>query len=561
MNNLWPRETNAFSAEEFTICIITESGSNPAALSTGVAKSRMLFSISVSNICPGEPAAVAGGDPDSNAVSAVAQIMAQTLRKYPMRIFKDPSPTSHSEDKHRHWHRQITVVALLAGLSGCFDKPPPVGVIGHVDGNFGGVVSDEPRASLIARDILSAGGTAADAAVALYFALSVTFPSGASLGGGGVCVVHDSKTRKVEVIDFRTGAPSSGNKRGSRSIGIPGNPRGMFALHARYGQLRWQQVVFPAEDMARFGAPVSRALAHELGRGGGAFKTKSGGVPKEGDNLQQVELAATLGRIRAKGAGEIYTGLLARKLEAGVAAMGAKLPIADLRGYRPVWRQTATAHFGNHTVHFPPAPISGGVIAAHMWDSLEENGAYVPSPAAARQKSLKASSEAAIRAVLLPKKRKLNFRSDYGVTSFATIDRAGGAVACSVTANRRFGVGRIIPGTGVLAAWAPGKANGGVSLAPMLIVNPHSGNGYLAAAASGNVGAPGALMSVVLRVLLDEQPVETALAGPRFHAAGVDAAKARVNIIHCPGGMPDVPESCSYGVDPGGHGYAATAGN
>ncbi len=499
-----------------------------------------------------------------------------------MRIFKERSPTKGSKDKSLQWLRQITVSLALAGavagLAGCSDNPPPVGAIGHIEGHFGGAVSDEPRASLVARDILSAGGTAADAAVALYFALSVTFPSGASLGGGGVCVVHDSRTRKVEAIDFRVGAPSSSSAgassdagasgevgRARASIGIPGNPRGMFALHARYGHLRWQQLVTPAEDMARFGAPVSRALAFELGRGGGrggsVFKSKSGAVPKEGDNLQLVELSATLGLIRAKGAGVFYTGLLARKLEAGAASLGASLNIGDLRDYRPVWRKTVTGKFGNHTVHFPPSPVSGGMIAAHMWNSLAENGGYKSSPAAVREQSLATSTMAALRVVLKRDRRKSNFQVDYGVTSFATIDRAGGAVACSVTANDRFCVGRIIPGTGILAARSPESAKGGVSLAPMLIVNPHSGNSYFAAAASGNAVAPAALISVALRVLLDKQPVKAAVAAPRFRAAKVDASSARVNLIYCPAGMPKAPATCTYGVDPHGHGYAASGGN
>jgi gamma-glutamyltranspeptidase/glutathione hydrolase len=477
-----------------------------------------------------------------------------------MRIFNGPSPTKETKDKCRQWWRQITVVVALIGLAGCFSKPLPVGAIGHAEGNFGGVVSDEPRASLVARDMLSAGGTAADAAVALYFTLAVTYSPAASLGGGGVCVVHDSLTRKVEVIDFRTGLIPPGTPV-RKSIGIPGNPRGMFALHARYGRLRWQQLVFRAENMARFGTPVSRALANELSRGGKMFKTKSGGVLKEGDNLRQVELAAVLGLIRAKGAGEFYTGLLAKKFAAGAAAIGAQFDIADLRGYRPVWRKTVTGTFGNHTVHFPPAPVSGGMIAAHFWNKLKEEGGYDSSSEEARAQSLKTAYETAIRAILKQDARKSNFRSDYRVASFATIDRAGGAVACSVTANRRFGVQRTIPGTGIFAARTPVIADGAVSLAPMLIVNSHSGNGYFAAAVSGNAAAPGALISVALRVLLDDKPAKEALAAPRFKAAGVNAADGRVNLIYCADGMPNEPKSCSYSVDPGGHGYAASGGN
>ncbi|MEK9647411.1 MAG: hypothetical protein VW547_17880, partial [Alphaproteobacteria bacterium] len=67
--------------------------------------------------------------------------------------------------------QSIGGVLAAAILAGCSFDAPPEGQIGHVEGNFGGVVSGEPRASLIGRDVLSAGGSAVDAAVAMYFAL------------------------------------------------------------------------------------------------------------------------------------------------------------------------------------------------------------------------------------------------------------------------------------------------------------------------------------------------------------------------------------------------------
>ena len=90
-------------------------------------------------------------------------------------------------------HRQTALLVCALLLSGCdvFDTKP-LGVIGSAGPIFGGAVADEPSAALIARDALSAGGSAADAAVALYFGLAATYPIAAGLGGGGMCVVRSA---------------------------------------------------------------------------------------------------------------------------------------------------------------------------------------------------------------------------------------------------------------------------------------------------------------------------------------------------------------------------------
>ena len=138
---------------------------------------------------------------------------------------------------------------------------PAEGTPGHVSGFLGGVVADEPRAALVAREVLSRGGNAADAAVALGFALAVTLPSRAGLGGGGACLAYSPAANSVnggvpEAIAVH--AAGARARRGGRRTGpaaVPMLARGLFALHARYGRRPFETLIAPAEQMARFGVP------------------------------------------------------------------------------------------------------------------------------------------------------------------------------------------------------------------------------------------------------------------------------------------------------------------
>lgn len=211
---------------------------------------------------------------------------------------------------HKLWEfsarcfRYLTIILFLSAtsmLGACADMPKiriEVGTFATVPVRHEGfIVAGEPQAALVAHNILQEGGNAIDAAVALGFSLAVTLPSSAGLGGNGACIVHDLSAGSAETLDFLL-------RRNSPSL-----VSGLFSLHAKYGSLPWSQIISPAENMARFGHLVSRALARDLKLYGSKlfndrmaielFMTANRNMLEAGDQMRQPLLASTLGEIRA----------------------------------------------------------------------------------------------------------------------------------------------------------------------------------------------------------------------------------------------------------------------
>ena len=462
---------------------------------------------------------------------------------------------------HGGW---IMAAAAILAVGAC-DSPDkrPVGTVGHVQGFAGMVAADEPRAALIGRDVLSAGGTAADAATAMYFTLAVTYPSTASLGGGGSCIVHDSGRKKTEVIEFPAIASTTG---GGAPSAVPANPRGFFALHAKYGRLRYESLLAEPERLARNGTSVSRALATDLARAvpilgrdpaaRAIFLHSDGSVLREGDTLVQPQLAAVIANLR-RSTGDFYVGIGARDLVKSVRAAGGTLSLEDLRDIRPVWRDTLTIKVGNDVAHFAPPPSVGSAVAAELvgavWDRW--SGA-----SAAERPHLLAEASARVfadrarwmrpngwtsddPAGLVTDKHLTELMAGYNpdhhvpatgasspptdnpaATGFVVMDAEGSSVVCAVTAYGLFGGGRVAPGTGIVLAGTPGP-NGPPALTSMMVVNPNSTEVHFAGAASGGATAPSALVGSFLAATIDAKPLGDALALPRLvHPAVPDAA-------------------------------------
>ena len=464
---------------------------------------------------------------------------------------------------------------------------PAPGTPGYVSGFLGGVAADEPHAALAAREVLSAGGTAADAAVAAGYMLAVTLPSRAGLGGGGGCLAYDPDKASAnggvpEAILF---VPPPGGGAGSRPAAVPMLARGLFALQARYGRRPFDSLTIYAEQAARFGVPVSRAFARDIAVVAGplagnpaaraVFLQPDGAPLTEGMSLVQPDLGATLAQLRVAGVGDLYVGTLAHKLADAAGQAGGGLTLAALRDSLPQFAPALAvdAPHGDQAVFLPP-PADGGLAAAAAFRVLlAKPGAFKSAQdralavtAAWRSQRGQGNPEALLAgAVPLTALPPLP-----ASTSLVTLDRDGRAVACTFSLNNLFGTGRVAPGTGVLLGASPSWMPPAL-LAAGLTWNPHIQAFRAAVGGSGQEGAPLAVADALLQIQQISVRVTpggaaaslTPLADsplPVVSTSGATLRPApepgRANVISCAGYLPGEQGSCGWTTDPRGAGLA-----
>ena len=270
-------------------------------------------------------------------------------------------------------------------------------------GNFGGVASPETLASHIGVSVLAMGGNAIDAAVAIGFALAVTFPSAGNIGGGGFLLYRHPSGRNV-AIDFRETAPAmatsdmylskdgkvisgdGGPVDGYRACGVPGSVAGFEQAWMRYGSGRipWSKLVDPAVQLASGGFSMPHSLQRSLSlsmdriSSDRSFQTmflsKSivGWQPQRtGTTIRQPRLGETLARIRDRGAIDFYAGTTARLLASDIQRNGGMLLSTDLAGYQAVRRKPLSGRFLDFQVLTMPPPSSGGIALLQMLGMLE----------------------------------------------------------------------------------------------------------------------------------------------------------------------------------------------
>ncbi len=391
---------------------------------------------------------------------------------------------------------------------------------------FAAVSADESRAAEVGREILQAGGNAADAAVGMYFAMAVTLPSAAGLGASGACIVHDSKTRAAGAFTFAP-IPAPGPINGA-AFTIPTGVRAVTLMHIRHGQMRWEQVVAPAERLARLGVPVSRALSRDLQAGAAAlgadsearrvFGKGTGTAVTEGDTWAPLDLAATLGIIRQRGGAEFFSGNFARLLSDQIERLGGSLPLDSLRSALPGAAAPPGQDYRGYKVYVAPPPLAGASALAG-WNGEPAPSMEIPT-------------------------------NSGGFSGLAVIDSRGGAAACALSMGQLFGARIMVPGTGMLlGAPTPDAA----SVSPLVVGNPHNGEVKFAGAGGGSAAAAYATGAIARVSLQNGQPVGAAMISRRGQGGWVNA-------LACPDGIRSDASSCNGGIDPAGSGLALIVG-
>ena len=228
-----------------------------------------------------------------------------------------------------------------------------------------GVAAANPLASDAGYQVLQAGGTAVDAAIAVQMVLTLVEPQSSGIGGGGFLLHHNSE--HVQVYDGRETAPSQANERlfmvedkpmafndavvGGRSVGVPGLLRMLEKAHEQHGALPWSQLFEPAIALAEEGFPLSPRLHALLSADttlqrdhqAAAYFFQSDGQPWPiGHRLQNPALAAIFKRIAAEGTKAFYQGDIAQALVDKVqqhADNPGLLSLKDLQSYQALERE------------------------------------------------------------------------------------------------------------------------------------------------------------------------------------------------------------------------------
>jgi gamma-glutamyltranspeptidase/glutathione hydrolase len=256
----------------------------------------------------------------------------------------------------------------------------------------GMAATSQPLATQVALEILKAGGSAVDAAIAANATLGLVEPTGNGIGGDLFAIVWDAEKKELVGLNGSGRAPAAmtleyfrehGIDRipsfGPLPVSVPGSVDGWFELHGRYGRLPMQDVLAPAIRYARDGFPVSEVIAHyfainrdRIGQYKGFAETfmPGGDVPKKGEMFRNPRLANTYAAIAEKGRDEFYKGDIASKIDAYMTEQGGLLRYEDLAAHKSEWVTPVSINYRGWDVYELP-PNGQGIAALQILNLLE----------------------------------------------------------------------------------------------------------------------------------------------------------------------------------------------
>ncbi len=296
-----------------------------------------------------------------------------------------------------------TVPSQPEGASGYSEKP------GWATSKFA-VAAANPLATDAGYQVLKAGGSAIDAAIAVQMVLGLVEPQSSGIGGGAFMLHFNG--REVQAFDGRETAPAAADEKlfigadgkpmpfydavvGGRSVGVPGTVRMLEMAHRQHGKLAWAKLFEPAITLADGGFKVSARLNSLLATEvhlkkdpvAAAYFYRADGSPHPvGATLRNPDLAEVLRQIARGGSKALLEGDVAQAMVDKVRSHPSnpgKLSLADLAGYQAVQRAPICSDYRANAHDFRicgfPPPSSGAIAVGQILGILSNtNAAALP---------------------------------------------------------------------------------------------------------------------------------------------------------------------------------------
>ncbi|MDX6549992.1 MAG: gamma-glutamyltranspeptidase / glutathione hydrolase [Gaiellales bacterium] len=451
---------------------------------------------------------------------------------------------------------------------------------------------------------LERGGNAVDAVVAAGVMSWAAEPALTGPCGGGFVMVRPARSGQAALLDAFSSIPGRDlpaarslaeieqvsvpfDERttqifhvGSATCAVPGVVAGLHAAHRRHGRLPWRDLVLPAAEAAQAGVVTNAGQQRVLDvieailvrtPEARAIFAPSGRYVARGDRNRQPELAASIELLAERGPDVLYRGELARAMVRHQDEQGGRLTMADLEGYRPIWRRPLRCAYRGRSLITNPPPSSGGVLIAHMLALLDDVARALAAGEAPALRALAetmrltarrrdrefvrllhrgglaahmldpaaiAAGRGAVRAALDGAPTAMAaIAADHGTTHVSVIDGSGNAAAFTASNGSHSGV--FVPGTGLHLNNMMGEEDlsAGRHLRPgMRLTSMQApslldrvGRVLMAVGSSGSNRLRSAITQVIVNVVEHGMNLDDAVSFPRVHVEG--------DRLDCEGGL------------------------